>query len=239
MTRMSDFEHREVLGVDGGVLGTVKAVLFHPREPRVVGVEVAPPRALHVFERRPRYVLLGELRYTSDALRMDHRTLPEDAVGEKALGYSWQATVVWRGMDVRSARSDHIGVVHDVELDPSDGSVTRLIITTGALGDAAHGTLRVPGASITGFDGADVVVLPGFDEIESTGGAARVAAQGVLKAKGAVRSAGDRIDAAGDRLGDAAVSASYTAARAVGRSFRSGLGRKAMDKVKSLMEDDG
>jgi len=238
MVRMSDLEHREVLGVGDRVLGTVKAVLFHRTESRAVGIEVAPPRALYVFERRPHYVLLGELALSSEGVKTRYRKLPEDTAGEVALGYSWQESVVWRGMDVRSADGEYVGVVRDITFNPADGAIGMLVITTGVVGDVAHGLLEVPMASIRGFDGADVIVLPVYGEITSTGGAAKAAAAGVVKARDAVRSANKRIDAAGERIGDVTAAASYSAARAVGRSFRNGLGRKAVDGVKSLMKDD-
>jgi sporulation protein YlmC with PRC-barrel domain len=224
---MSSIVSRRVFGSDGRALGRVSAVLFAPSEPRVVGVEVIPDRIWYVISRRPRFSLLADVTLVgTDAARLTTPRLPADATGERALGCSWHDTVVWQGMPVVSAEGVGIGIVHDIAFSAESATITRLAVSTGALGDAALGRLEVDGAFVQGFDGERVIVLPGYDAIGATGGAAKHAAAGVAMAK-----------VHGERAASSALKAGASAAAAIGRSFRRGAGRKAVDKLKSLLDD--
>lgn len=230
MPRMSSYEGRSVVGPGDKTLGRVRAVLFHASEPRVVGVQVDPGTVMGVLDRRPAYVLLGDLLFTEDrtAFRLDDAKLPKDGPGERMLGFSWDDSVIWHHMPVRSEEGDDVGTVHDVVFDGATGHVTTLRISTGAVGDAALGRLEVPGELVRGFDGDAVVVLPGYREIRSDGGAAKAMASGVAAVK--VR---------GEAVGDGLLQVGVAAAGALGRSFRTGVARKAIDKAKSLMDEKG
>jgi sporulation protein YlmC with PRC-barrel domain len=217
-----------VLGADGRPLGRVSAVLFHAAEPRVVGVQIARSPVLGVIDRRDRYALLADLEpCEDDGLRLPYPRLPKDDAGEQTLGFSWSDSVVWRGMPVRSALGEPVGVVHDVLFDAQSGAVTTMRVSTGVVGDAALGRLEVPGELVRGFDSDAVIVLPGYNEINAAGGAARAVAAGVANVK--VR---------GGQVADGALQVGVAAAGALGRSMRSGLGRKALDKLKALMDDE-
>lgn len=230
MPRLSSFTGRQVVGADGRILGRVSAVLFHASEPRMVGVQVDPGAMLGVIDRPPSYVLLGDLGLTEDrvSFRLDADRLPRDSAGAKALGFSWDESVIWRGMPVRSAQGDEVGIVHDVVFELDTGEVTALRISTGAVGDVAVGRLEIPGELVQGFDGEAVVVLPGYADIPAEGGAAKVVASGVASVK-----------ARGEAVGDGLMQVGVAAAGALGRSLRSGVARKAIDKAKSLMDEDG
>jgi sporulation protein YlmC with PRC-barrel domain len=131
-------------------------------------------------------------------------------------------------MPVRSAAGDEGGTVHDVEFDPTTGGLTLLRVSTGAVGDAAVGRLEVPAELVRGFDGDAVIVLPEYAEIESTGGAAKAVASGVAAVK--VR---------GGQVAEGALEVGVAASKALGRSIRGGMLRKALEKAKSLMDEDG
>ncbi len=228
MPRMSSYEGRSVVGAGEKSLGRVRAVLFHASEPRVVGVQVDPGAVLGVVDRRPAYVLLADLLLTEDrtAFRLADAKLPEDGPGERALGFSWDDSVIWHHMPVRSESGSEVGTVQDVVFDATTGLVTTLRISSGAVGDAALGRLEVPGELVRGFDKDAVVVLPGYAAIRSDGGAAKAVASGVAAVK--VR---------GEAVGDGLLQVGVAAAGAIGRSFRSGAARKAIDKAKSLMDE--
>lgn len=222
------YQRREVVSQSGERLGSVAAVLFHPREPRVVGLQVDRGSALGVFDRAPAFVQLGGFSAEgADAVRLAFDKLPADAAGEKELGYSWQQTVIWRHMPVRSACGEAVGIVHDVVFDATSGSITKMLVSTGTVGDLALGRLDVPGDMVGGFDGESVTVLPGYAELRAEGGAAKVAAAGAA----AIRQRAGQV-------GDGALQVGVAAAGALGRSLRRGAGRKALDKLKSLMGDD-
>lgn len=228
MPHIRSYEGQSVLGADGRVLGRVSAVLFHSSETRVVGVQVDPGAVLGVVDRPPRFVLLKDLAETeAAALQLPVTALPKNAAGERVLGFSWDDSVIWRGMPVRSVDGTAVGIVHDVEFDAGDGSVSCVRISTGAVGDVALGRLEVPGDLARGFEDGSVVVLPGYGEIRADGGAAKVVASGVTAVK-----------TRGGQVADGALQVGVAAAGALGRSMRSGLARKALDKMKSLMDDE-
>jgi len=225
--RVSTVTGRRVFGAGGRQLGRVSEVLFHPSEPRVVGIQIQPDPFFYVVSRRPRFALISEVEAVgADALRLSADRLPADGAGERALGYSWQDTVVWQGMPVHLGTGDAIGIVHDVVFPSASYAVSRLVVSTGVLGDAALGRLEVDGRFVGGFEGDRVIVMPGYDELRAPGGAAKTAAAGVAMA---------RIH--GGRLASSALKSGAAAAAVVGRSFKQGAGKRAIDKIKSLMDD--
>ena len=219
-------ERAYVTGEGAQNLGRVSAVLFHPSEPRVVGFQIDPGPLLHLFERRPRFALLEQIEI-GEGVKLAADKLPRDDAGERVLGYSWEDTVVWRGMPVHSADGGYVGSLFEAIFDGTTGGVTGIRISTGVVGDAAVGRLEVDGSLVRGFDGAAVVVTPGFADIEASGGAAKRVAGGVAAAR-----------VHGERIAKTTLRAGAAAADAVGRSLESGVGRKAIDKLKSLMDEE-
>jgi uncharacterized protein YrrD len=228
MPRASSYEHRVVLSRSGKRLGTVGAVLYHPSAPRAIGIQIDRGSLLGMIDRAPVFAVLADVTLeSSEAARLAEDKLPKSAAGERTLGYSWDDTVVWRNMPVRSADGEAVGVIADTVFDAETGEVTKAIVSTGVVGDVALGKLEVPGDLVRGFDGASVVVLPGYNEVRAGGGAAKVLAAGTAAVK--VRSG---------QVADGALQVGVAASRALGRSLRSGTGRKALDKLKSLMGED-
>lgn len=228
MPGITGYERRFVVGADGRQLGRVSAVLFHPAEPRVVGLQIDRGAVLGVIDQQPRFVCLDDVRAGAEGdLVIEGNSLPRDSTGERALGYSWEATVVWRGMPVLSAAGVEVGHVHDAGFDASTGEVTSLRVSTGTVGDVAVGRLDVPPALVRGFNGEAIVVEAGYADLAATGGAAKAAASGVTAIK-------ERTG----QVADGMLEVGVAAAGALGRSFRSGIGRKALDKMKSLMDDE-
>ena len=72
-----------------------------------------------------------------------------------------------------------------------------------------------------------MVVEAGYADIEATGGAAKVAASGVTALK-------ERTG----QVADGMLEVGVAAAGALGRSLKSGMGRRALDKMKALMDDE-
>lgn len=228
MPRIVSYQRREVLSSSGQHLGSVGAVLFHPTEPRVVGIQVDRGSLLGVIDRAPAFVALAALSAEgAQAVRVDSDKLPKDAAGERELGYSWHDTVVWRGMPVRTSAGEGVGIVHDAAFDATSGELTSLSISTGAVGDLALGRFEVPRELVQGFDGESVVVAPGYNELRADGGAAKAAAAGATAIK-----------TRAGQVGEGALSVGVAAAGALGRSIRKGAARKAIDKLKSLMDDE-
>lgn len=227
MPRMSALEGVGVTGNREKPLGRVVDVLFHPSEPRAVAVVVERPRTAGVVARPPVYVPLGMLGRTDEGFTLEANALPGAKAGEQFLGYSWDETVHWDGMPVRSDAGDLIGAVDDVTFAFEGGDVSVLKVSTGILGDIAVGRLEVPGELVSGFDGEAVVVSAAYTELEASGGAAKAAAKGAAVAK-----------ETGARVAKQAYDAGMSAAIAVGKSFKSGTGRRMLDKLKELTRED-
>lgn len=225
---MSKIRDLPVFGVKGKYLGQITEVLFHASEPRMVGLQVERDYLLGLIKPKPRYVLLTDIKLVRDeGMLLSIPKLPGDDRGAKALGFSWEKSVIWRKMPVHSVSGDYVGLVKDVLYSAETGLVKKLIITTGMVGDAAVGRLELPGEVVRGFGGDSVIVLPEYADIAATGGAAKAMATGVTTIK-------TRTGQVADGFGQIGVAA----VGAVGRSFRSGFGRKAINKVKSLMGED-
>lgn len=207
----------------------MSAVLFHAADPCVVGVQIDPGAVLGVIDRRPAFALLAELNISDDgmAFTLADLRLPKDSAGERVLGFRWDDSVIWHRMPVCAEDGVEVGSVRDVEFDPATGVVTLLHITNGAVGDAAAGRLSIPGELVRGFDGEAVVLLPGYAEIPTTGGAAKAMAAGVTVVK-----------QRGGAVAEGALEVGVAASRALGRSIRGGMVRKAIDKAKTLMDED-
>jgi uncharacterized protein YrrD len=138
--------------------GMVDHVLFHPSEPTCVGLQVQPRAIGFLFTRKPVYILLSDVDLKKHSVEIKaEKKPPARRASEKQAGFSWNDTVIWRGMDVRRRAGKKRGVVMDVEFSP-DGAVRFLTLTEGATADAAVGRRTVPVEEIVGFDGEDVVV---------------------------------------------------------------------------------
>jgi hypothetical protein len=208
------------------VLGRVTGVLFHPSEPRVVGLEVTPPRYFGVVRRRVRYVPFSSVAVREGALAIEDRSLPSNAAGQRVLGYSWDETVRWRGMPVRDSDGAAAGAVADATFD-GQGVLDVLRISTGIAGDVAVGKLTVPAGDVEGFDGVAVVITARSRDLPSDGGAAKAVAKAAAVAK-------ERGGVAARAASDATV----RAAGAVGRSLHSGKARRVLDGLRRAMRDD-
>jgi len=178
-------EGHPLLSKRGARVGTVTRVLYHPSEPRAIGLMVRPKAALLVFERRETFLPLsavGFVKGEGTRLRGDAKKLsgPAKAAGE--LGYDPDLTVIWTHMMVRSPSERRVGFVHSVEFGAKSGTVKQLVVASGPMNDAARGRSLVEGDLVSGYRDGAVEVLAEAHQLPTTGGAARVAAKGVVVA---------------------------------------------------------
>lgn len=216
-----------IVDPSGRRLGVVDHVLFHPEEPRAVGLEVVPMPILLFISRKPCYLPLtpemlaacGEL----GRIVWPGKRLPTSAAADKLLGYPFDTTVIWRGMEVRLEDGRRAGYVTDAVFSRKSGRVLRLLLSEGSLADFAVGRTEVPGDLIVGFDGEAVVVRAEFVELESSGGIAGASGKGVAYTRHGA-----------ERAADAVLAAGVVGLGAVARSVRSGYGRKAMRAIRKV-----
>ncbi|TLM65775.1 MAG: hypothetical protein FDZ70_10840, partial [Actinobacteria bacterium] len=141
-----------VAGRTGRLLGTVSEVLFHPSEPRVIGLQVAPPAFLYVLSRAPRFLPLTRVAvWGAEAIGASSR-LPSKRAGEREIGAAWDDTVIWRGMPVLSQGGTAAGRVADAGFTKVSGRVTRVLLTGGVVNDVAFGAREVAGELVIGFE---------------------------------------------------------------------------------------
>ena len=218
MARISSLDYQPLIGPKGKSLGRVSHVLFHPREPRVVGLEVKPRPLLYVIERRPRYISLDQVELAGDRLSVRGPRPKMGAAAEKALGFSWEETVIWHYMPVITADDVELGFVRDVDFDFADGAVKSIVLSDGLTTDVAVGTAAIEADQVEGFDGSCVRVKPAVAEQATSGGVATSAGMGAAVAK-----------VAAEQVARTAVKGAVKAAR-IAKSARSGeLGKRASD----------
>ncbi len=228
MARITELLGRPVLGSNGKRRGKIIDVLFHPEEARAVGYVVKPRNILYLLERRPRYVAISAVDFDDEGNAvLSSVRIPSGRAGQKATETLWEESSYWRGIAVRSEDGDRVGAVQDVVISLKTGAVRGLRVSTGVVGDVAVGRLEVPAEYIVGPRGDAVVLRAGYDELEATGGLAAASAKGAAVMK--VR---------GERAAKQACDSGVSAAVKVGRSFKSGTGRKMMDTLKKWTADE-
>jgi uncharacterized protein YrrD len=226
MPAITDVEGLPVADPEGREIGAVLHVLFHPSEPRVVALEVVPRARRIVLDRRPRYLpmspgLLAECGESS-LVRWTDAKLPPRTRIEKQLGFSLDSTVIWHHMEVRLDNGVRVGFVADVVFSRKSGKVLRLLLSEGSVADFAVGRREVPGELVKGFDGTAVIVDESFrTAAESSGGLAAASGKSAAYAKHGA-----------DKAADAALAAGVAGLGIVEKSFRSGLGRKALRGIR-------
>lgn len=230
MTLASSIEHASLSGADGVALGSVARVLYHPQEPRAIGLMVRGPSIYGMVERHDTFLPLAAVRFEAGAVRSDLAKLPTGRKAADGLGFDPEKTVMWSGMPVLGPSEKPIGIVAEVEFDPASGEVARLEIAAGAVADTAHGRFLVPGALVEGYRAGAVRIAAEAGALETTGGVAKVAAQTAVAASGAAKAAAV--------AGEAAV---LDASRATGRAIKSITGgrvaEKTADRVKRTWRD--
>lgn len=218
-------------------LGTVSRVVMHPSEPRVVALEVHRPDILLMFARKPRYVplsLVGE--WGEGAVGVSGGRLPALAAAERTSGVSMEKAVVWRGMPVATREGATAGTVADAGFLKAAGGVTRLMLSSGRVDDAALGTREVPGELVVGYDpeSGAVVVEDAALEAPRDGGLAEGAGRGAAVTAKAAAKVAARASETGEALvetGKAAVDLGKAAAEAAAATP---AGKKAAGAMRSF-----
>ena len=157
MPTIESLEGLPVRNAKGKRYGMVDRVLFHPSEPQVVGVQVQPRAIAFIIMRKPVYMLLDDVEITKNSVKMKTDRKPSHRSSEKRAGFTWDETVIWRGMFVTRRSGAKRGTVMDAKFS-GDGAVKSLVLTEGLTADAAVGRRTIPVDQIIGFDGDDIVV---------------------------------------------------------------------------------
>jgi len=241
MPKITQMYRATVRGDKGRRLGKVQDVLFDPSEPRVVGFLVRRTPLLWIIKLKSRFAPWPEDRevVAGAPLVLSVPSLLSPSAADKALGYDWDTTVVWRDMVITDTDGTLLGKVKDVGFGRRTGKVLSLIMSEGTGIDLAVGTAEVPGKAVCGFDGASVVVDTRMAEDTGTsGGAARAAATAYVQAKIAGEGAIDKANTALDESPLMKAAADHVKPEKLGRTvggwYRAA--RKAADRAMDDLE---
>lgn len=183
MPYVSDIEALPVIGAKDKRLGRVNHVLFHPTEPRAIGIELQPPAIGMVVERKPRYLALDTLEWGRHSLTLKTPKLESNAASAKRLGIDWELSVIWRFMKVVTESGEFLGLARDLSFDTTDGRLQELKLTRGTTADVAIGAQVIDGGVVLGFDGENVRVADEAAQVDAGGGVARKAGMGAAIVK--------------------------------------------------------
>ena len=210
-------------------VGRVVQVLFHPTEPRVVGLLVERSDIALVIRRRDRMLALDRATFGEHGVKVSGAEA-WDASASRRLGVDWDRSVIWSGMPVRTESGTAVGSVRDAVFDPTTGELNALGLSGGVTADVAVGVRDLPASLVRGFDGEAIVVADETAEIKVDGGAAAVAGRGAAVAKA---EAGKAVETAARTAARAAV---YGKAAAQAAS-KSEAGKKAAGWLKALKDE--
>ncbi len=230
MLSLLDVMGRKVMSSRGKRIGRVADVLFAPDRARVVGLVVQRPRLLYLLDRKDRYLALDRCAIGARAIEVAESRGAWDRAAASRLGVSWDETVIWVGMPVRTDSGERLGIVSDGTFDAQTGELAKLGLSGGLTADLAVGVRDVDAASFRGFDGSAIVVDDDAASAEFSGGAAKAAGRGAAVAKKVGQDAAGKVVSAGKT----AVAYGASAARVAARSE---TGRKVTGWLKELKDD--
>ncbi len=211
-----------VYSAKGKRIGRVEEVLFAPGSTRVVGFTVFRPRLWYLIDLKERYLALDRASISGGEVTAAASRDAWDGPAAKRLGFSWEDTVIWVGMPVRTVSGAKLGTVRDVRFDPTTGELSAMGLSGGVAADIAVGIRDLPASRVTGFNGEVIVVADEIAHSETTGGAAAVAGRGAAVGAKAV--------------GDAAKTAVLYGRAAAKVASESEAGKKAMGWLKSVKD---
>lgn len=221
-------------------VGTVRYILFHPTELRVVGLAVERSDLVLMIERKDRYVALDRVTVVDRELHT-HGKAVWDSAAAKRLGIDWDTTVAWVGMPVRTDSGTDLGTVRDAVFAENTGELNALGLTEGATRDAAIGVRDLPARMVRGFEDGFVIVSDEAARIEVDGGAAAAAGRATAVAKVRAEIAAD---VATEKFDEVAVAAGEAAGKAVAfakvqakAAAKSERGKKALGWLKSIKDE--
>lgn len=204
-------------------------VTFAPGTNRVNGFVVERPRFLGLLDRKQRYLAFDRARIGDKQVAVSGKSAWGRSAASRT-GVSWDESVIWVGMPVRTESGELLGSVRDGLFRETTGELSALGLTGGITADLAIGVRDLPASVVRGFDGSAVVVADSAALVDTSGGAAEAAGKGVAVAK-----------QAGSEAARKAVEAGRTAAAygasAVRVAARSQAGKKAASWLKAVKDE--
>lgn len=161
--------------------GRVRATVFHPNEPRVVGLVIKRPDALLMVKRKERFAAIDRIEPVEGGISVIDAVDSWDTEACKRLGVDYDACIIWEYMPVRTESGQEIGLVSNVVYSGDDYTIEHIDISTNSANRVLLGSSLIPREQIVGYRDGAIIVKDTEADVEETGGAA--AAAGVAWAK--------------------------------------------------------
>lgn len=132
-------------------VGRIRAFVFHPKEPRCVGLLIKRPDVALMFHRKPLFVAFNGFHIQDGDIVLNSDPTAKDKGACKALGIDLDECVVWVGLPAITQDGANLGYVDDVAFDAETGRVLRITLTQGATAKALLGQRMLTPDQICGF----------------------------------------------------------------------------------------
>ncbi|MEI3377039.1 MAG: hypothetical protein V8R08_04280 [Coriobacteriales bacterium] len=186
--------------------GRVRATVFHPDEPRVVGLVIKRPDALLMVKRKERFAAIDRIEPVEGGISVIDASDSWDAEACKRLGVDYDRCIIWEYMPVRTESGQDIGLVGNVTFDADDFTIEHIDISTNSANRVLLGSSLIPREKIIGYRDGAIVVADEEADVEETGGAAAKAGVAWAKTKHAAsegtKKAGEAINEGAYKAGE-------------------------------------
>ncbi len=189
--------------------GKIRNFVFHPSQPRAVGVIVKRPDAALMVKRKDHLVALDRLEPVEGGLCVVDKPDSWDKAACKRLGIDFDQCIIWSGMPVRTTSGKELGIIGDISLLDESFEIDHIDISSGSVNRAVLGSSNIPAARIRGYKGGAIIVEDEMEQLEESGGAAAKAGVAWAKTKHSASKAGKKAEKA---INDGA----YKAGEAIG-----------------------
>lgn len=201
--------------------GKIRSFVFHPSQPRAIGVVIKRPDAALMVKRKDHFVALDRLEPVEGGLRVVDSSDSWDLAACRRLDVDFDQCIIWSGMPVRTKGGKELGVISDIALHDESFEIDHISISNGSVNHVVLGSLDIPAERIYGYSKGAIVVEDKMENLEESGGAAAKAGVAWAKTKQSASKAGKTAEKAinegaykaGEAIGAARDKAAESAAK--------------------------
>lgn len=149
--------------------GRVRATVFHPNEPRVVGLVIKRPDALLMVKRKERFAAIDRIEPVEGGISVIDAVDSWDTEACKRLGVDYDACIIWEYMPVRTESGQEIGLVSNVVYSGDDYTIEHIDISTNSANRVLLGSSLIPREQIVGYRDGAIIVKDTEADVEEDG----------------------------------------------------------------------
>lgn len=163
--------------------GRVRATVFHPSEPRAIGLVIKRPDALLMVKRKERFAAIDRIERVEGGISVIDAADSWDAEACKRLDVDYDSCIIWEYMPVRTESGQEIGLVGNVVYNGDDFTIEHIDISSNSANRMLLGSSLIPRSKIIGYRDGAIIVKDEEASLEETGGAAAKAGVAWAKTK--------------------------------------------------------